>query len=152
MGKSISMEPLRYMFIECLWTSDAKATFNHAALDIGISTVANFNKVLAEMNIRAFREQKINWRTHLVKPKSVKPTSFISRFQELNTYLAEYPSDTPEPLPVDEIMDIIYHSMPITCKNKMIEQGFNSADSTVKEMTDFFEIRVENLEPLTPVS
>ena len=29
----------------------------------------------------------------------------------------------------------------------MIEQGFNYADSTSKEMSDFFEIRVENLEP-----
>ena len=29
----------------------------------------------------------------------------------------------------------------------MIGQGFNYADSTVKEMTDFFETRVENLEP-----
>ena len=29
----------------------------------------------------------------------------------------------------------------------MIEQGFNYADSTIKEMTDFFETRVENLEP-----
>ena len=29
----------------------------------------------------------------------------------------------------------------------MIEQYFNYADSAVKEMTDIFEIRVENLEP-----
>ena len=29
----------------------------------------------------------------------------------------------------------------------MIEQGFNYADSTIKEMRDFFETRVENLEP-----
>ena len=29
----------------------------------------------------------------------------------------------------------------------MIEQGFNYTDSTVKEMTDFFETRVDNLEP-----
>ena len=29
----------------------------------------------------------------------------------------------------------------------MIEHSFNYADSTAKEMTDFFEIRVENLEP-----
>ena len=29
----------------------------------------------------------------------------------------------------------------------MIEQGFNYADSTAKEMTDFFETGVENLEP-----
>ena len=29
----------------------------------------------------------------------------------------------------------------------MIEQGFNFADSSVKEMTDLFETRVENLKP-----
>ena len=29
----------------------------------------------------------------------------------------------------------------------MIEQGFHYADSTVKEMTDLFETKVENLEP-----
>ena len=44
-------------------------------------------------------------------------------------------------------MDIIYHSMPTTWKNKMIKQGVNYADSTVNEMIDFFETRVEILEP-----
>ena len=29
----------------------------------------------------------------------------------------------------------------------MNEQSFNYADSAIKEMTDFFETRVENLEP-----
>ena len=29
----------------------------------------------------------------------------------------------------------------------MIEQGFNYADYTIKEMTDIFETRVENFEP-----
>ena len=51
------------------------------------------------------------------------------------------------PLPAAEIMDIIYHTIPRTWKNKMIEQGFNYLDSTIKEMTDFFETRVENLKP-----
>ena len=43
-------------------------------------------------------------------------------------------------------MDIIYHSTPTTWKNKIIEQGFNYADSTIKELSDFFETGVENLE------
>ena len=30
---------------------------------------------------------------------------------------------------------------------KQDEQGFNYADSNIKEMTDFFETRVENIEP-----
>ena len=29
----------------------------------------------------------------------------------------------------------------------MIEQGFNYVDSTIKDVTDFFETRVENLDP-----
>ena len=155
-GQSISMGPLRYTFTECLLTGDVKATFNQAALDIGIRTVENFNKVLMEMTKHAFpayafREQKRYLRRHLVKPRSMKLRSFISRLQELNVYLEEFPPDTEgqetESLPADEILDIIYHSMPTTWKNKMIEQGFNYADSTIKEMTDFFETRVENLEP-----
>ena len=36
--------------------------------------------------------------------------------------------------------------MPTTWKNKIIEQGFNYADSAIKEMTDFVETRVEKLE------
>ena len=51
------------------------------------------------------------------------------------------------PLPTDEIMDIIYHSMTATQKIKMIEQDFKYADSTITEMIVFFETRVENLEP-----
>ena len=66
-------------------------------------------------------------------------------------YFKEFPSDTKgqetAPLCADEIMDIIYHSMPTTWKNKMIEQDFNYADFTVKQMTDFFETRIENFEP-----
>ena len=51
-----------------------------------------------------------------------------------------------KPLPTDEVKDIIYDSMTTTWKNKIIKLGFNYADSSVKEMTDFFETRVENLE------
>ena len=36
--------------------------------------------------------------------------------------------------------------MPTTWENKMIEKGFKYADSTIKEMTDWIETRVENLE------
>ena len=56
-----------------------------------------------------------------------KSIRLIQMAKKLHLYLA-----------VDEIIDIIYHFMPTTWKNKMIEQGFNYADSTIKEMSDFF--------------
>ena len=81
----------------------------------------------------------------------MKLHSFISRLQELHAYLEKLPPDTERqetaPLPVDEIICIIYHSVPTKWNIKMIEQGFNYADSTIQEMTNFFETRVENLEP-----
>ena len=47
----------------------------------------------------------------------MKLHSFISRLQEKNAYIEKFPPDTDgqetAPLPADEIMDIIYHSMPI---------------------------------------
>ena len=57
----------------------------------------------------------------------MKLHSWISRLQELNAYLKDFPPDAEGqqtvPLPADEIMDIIYHAMPTMWKNKMIEQG-----------------------------
>ena len=56
----------------------------------------------------------------------MKLSSSISRLQELNVYIEEFPPDTEgqetAPLSADEIMDFIYHSMPITWKNKMFER------------------------------
>ena len=130
-GQHISICPLQYTVTERHLTDDAKATFIQADLDIGICTIDNFNKVLAQItkytfSAYSFREQKRYLRRHLVKPKSMKLRSFISRLQKLNAYLEEFPPDTEgqenTPLPADEIMD---------------------ADSTIKEMTDFFETGVE---------
>ena len=41
----------------------------------------------------------------------------------------------------------MYHFIPTMWKNKVIENGLTYADSIIKEMTNFFETRVENLEP-----
>ena len=80
----------------------------------------------------------------------MKLCSFISRLQEWNICLEKFPPDTEGQetalLPSDEIMDIIYHSMPTMWENKMIEQGFNYVDSTTNKITNFFGTRVENLE------
>ena len=122
-GQSISTGILLYMFTKWLLTADAKATFNQATLGIGIRTVDIFNKVLAEITKHtflpyAFRKQKTYLRMHLLKPRSMKLRSFITSLQEMNAYLEDFPLDTEgqetAPLSADEIMDIIYHSMPTT--------------------------------------
>ena len=59
------------MFTERLLTGYAKATFNQAALNIGVRTIDIFNEVLAEMTKHAFPayafcEQKRYLPRHLV--------------------------------------------------------------------------------------
>ena len=71
-GQGISTGPLWYTFAERHLTGDTKSTFNQAALDIGLYTVDNFNKVLAEMTKHtflgyAFHQQRRYLRGHLGK-------------------------------------------------------------------------------------
>ena len=90
-----------------------------------------FNEVLLEMTKHAFpaytfRKQKRYMRKHLIKPRSMKLCSFISRLQELNAYLEEFPPDTEgqetAPLTANEIKDIIYHPMPIMWKIRWLNK------------------------------
>ena len=113
-GQSISTGPLRYTFTEIFLTDDKKATFNQAALQIGICTVYNFNKVLAKITKHvfpayAFCKQKRYLCRHLVKPRRMKLRSFISRLVELNANLEEFPpgaeGQETTPLPAEEMMD-----------------------------------------------
>ena len=71
-----------------------------------------------------FREQESYLYMHLIKPRSMKLRSFISRLQELNAFSENFPPDTEgqetKPLPADEIMNILNHSITVTRKNKMI--------------------------------
>ena len=79
----------------------------------------------------------------------MKLPNFVSRLKELNAYLAEFSPNAPgqhaEPLSKDEIMYVIY-SMFTIWKYAMIEQGFNYANFAIKEMTNFFETGVKNVE------
>ena len=121
-GKGISRITQRYIFTDRLWMTYAKATFNQATLDIGIGTVVNFNKVLAEMTKHvfspyAFREQKRYLCRHLIKPRWMKLRNFISRLQELNAY---FPSDTEGQETTPPPYGYHLHSMLTTWKNKLI--------------------------------
>ena len=90
-----------------------------------------------------FCEQNRYLHSHLVKSRTIKLCSFVNRLKEENACLEEFPHDTEgqetASLPADEIMGIIFHSMPATWKNKMIEQSAIYADSTVKEITNYFQ-------------
>ena len=74
--------------------------------------VENFNQVLMEMTKHVFpsytfHKQKHYLRRHQIKYRSMKACIRISRLQEINPYLGEFPPDAPRqetaPLPMDTI-------------------------------------------------
>ena len=69
----------------------------------------------------------------------------------MNAYLEELPPDTEgqetTPLSADKIMESINHSIPTTWKNKMIEQGFKYADSTIKKQLISFKLGLKTWSP-----
>ena len=80
----------------------------------------------------------------------MKLRTFICRLQELNVHLEEFSLENTgqesAPLPTDEIIDIIYLSIPFMWKKNKIGNCSNYANSTVEEMIYFFETIVANFE------
>ena len=132
------------MFTERLITGDIKATFNQADLNLDKCDTDNFNKVLMKVTEHTFQSYAFcKWKRcifrHMIVPWSIKLSTFISRLQKLNKYFEGFLHSTSGqeifPLPMDEIMDMIYHSMSTTWKNMMIGQS--------KTLINFFETRME---------
>ena len=61
-----------------------------------------------------------------------------------------FPLDCPDQLgtslPGDDIKEILYHAMPKTWKNKLVEQGYNYLDGPIHSMAEFVKTRIENIE------
>ena len=80
----------------------------------------------------------------------MKVRIFTTRLLQLNAHLAYFPPDSSgqsvNPLPEDEVKEILYHTMPNMWKKKMVEQGYNYIDGSIQNMTEFFETRIANLE------
>ena len=101
----------------------------------------------------AYREQKRYLRRHLKKPKDMKVRKFATRIVELNSCFAHFPSATGEnweSLHEDEVIEIIYHSLPSSWRKQIILQGFYFVEQTIDSMVNFLEERVEHWEPTHP--
>ena len=154
-GQNVTTGPPMYKCMERLQTVDTKAKFRQQANLAGTHTVANFTSVVDIMTAHIFptytnHDQRQYMQRYLRKPPEMKVRTFTTRLLQLNAYLANFPPDwagqTVNPIPADNVKEILYHTMPNTWKKKMVEQGYNYLDSSIQQMTEFFETRVENQE------
>ena len=80
----------------------------------------------------------------------MKVRTFTNRLIQLNKYVLFYCGQMATALSDDEGKEILYHVMSNLWRRKMTEQGYNYLDRSIKEIKDFFETRVENLDTQSP--
>ena len=81
---------------------------------------ANYNQIMTHVNNSMFTQKayitQTRWmRRYLKKPCDMKTCHYITRVQELNSYLTEFDAPTnnqADSLDDDEIMDILEYGMP----------------------------------------
>ena len=153
-GQNASTGPARFEQCERSLKGDALMVYRLKVADINARTNAEFENVLSSMTehifpVHAYREQKRYMRYNLKKPTDVCVRDFVSRVQELNSYLAKFPAEAPNvgavSLGEDEVKDIIFRALPHSWKKQMTLQGFNYPAQDIVEMVRFSE-RIESME------
>ena len=150
-----------YECMEKVLKGDAKAEFLQQANLVGSGTVANFIKVMATMTVHifptyAYCHQRRYTQRYLGKSPEMMVQSFTTRLIQLNKYMLYFPPDRPgqlvTSLHVDDIKEILYHTLPNTWEKKMVEQGYNYLVGSIHSTAEFCETRIENLEKSNPSS
>ena len=93
-------------------------------------------------------------RRYLKNPSDMKTRDYVTRVQELNSYLTEFPApanNNTDSLDDDKIIGILEYRMSASWKSVMLVQGFNASEKTPVEFIEFCE-RLEMTEPQTDVS
>ena len=153
-GQNLTTGPQRYEFYRRILTGKALARFEETAATAGTETIPNLRIVLqGVMNYvlpaRALQTQKRYMRRLCRKPPEMTMKEYISRFQQLNSYLAMFDSNRGalNKLPNDEIIEHAEFAIPASWRQQMILQGFEPIDHTLDEFTQFCE-RLEFTEKL----
>ena len=103
---------------------------------------------------KAYITQTRWMRRYLKKPRDMKTHDYVTRVQELNSYLTEFPApanNNADSLDNKEIMDILEYGMSASLRSIILVQGFNVSEKTPAEFIEFCE-RLEMSGPQTEIS
>ena len=102
---------------------------------------ANHNQIMTHVNNSMFPQKAYITQTYwmcryLKKPCDMKTHDYVTRVQELNSYLTEFPTpanNNTDSLDNDKIMDILEYRVPARWKSVVLMQGFNVSEKTSTE-------------------
>ena len=152
-GLALTTGPNQYQQVRRILQGDALATFNTAAQAAGTETQANLKTALDTVTKHIFprnalQKQKRYMRRFMRKPRWMNVKEYNARLEELVEYLEWFcdsvNATTPCPRPdqklkKDEILDILYFSIPAKWTKQAIIQGFNTLEKDRDEFVAFCE-------------
>ena len=161
-GQAVTDVNTKFSIMRRLLQGAALATFNTKAAEYEAEIEEVFVLALnavrnAAFPKRAISKQKRYMRRHMHKGINVPFKEFLNRVIEMNNYFKEMPPNapvedgeeeiTPEPMPEDDIMDILEFACPNEWQKQMRLQDFDTSTSTPSDLQDFCE-NLEELEAL----
>ena len=105
-------------------------------------TTEDLGKVLQELTkevfpTKALQKQKRGMRRYLIKPMSMKTSTFYARLVELNEQLVQFPgASTDSKLPEDELKEILEFALPSVWRMQMTLASFDPQDKSIREFLD----------------
>ena len=86
-------------------------------------------------------------RRMMTKPRSVSIRKYAARLAEINGYLADFPPhQANQPLPVDELLEILEFAIPAEWQVQMTCHSIDPAQQTIAQFVQFCEC-LESTEP-----
>ena len=103
---------------------------------------------------RAYITQTYWMHRYLKNPRDMKTHDYVTRVQELNSYLTKFSApanNNADGLDDDVIMDNFEYGMPASWRSIMVVQGFHASENTPAEFIEFCE-HLEMTEPQADIS
>jgi hypothetical protein len=155
LGQHVTTGPAKFLVARRLLNGDALSVFNAALAALGSNeTNAAYESCMDALARhvfpkRALQLQKRYMRRFVRKPAEMSTRQFAARLQELNAYLAKFPTTAPgQPAPDklddDEIVDIMEFGVPRSWQRKMVEHDFDAMTSSIASFIDFCD-RMESI-------
>ena len=159
-GTNTNTGPARYALARRVLQGDALSAFERASATHGNETVENLKKCFESLKkhvfpLNAYQRQRHFMNRLLKKPKESTIRAFMTRVNELNEYLALFPSPSDavqaKKFENHEIADIASNAIPHSWRKTMAMHNFDPLIHTLTEFTQFCE-RIQFAEGISPHS
>jgi hypothetical protein len=151
-GQNVTTASNKYAMVRRTLAGDALAAFDRHASTFGPETDDNYGKTLNALAEYIFPRNALILQKHWMRRAIKKPfkttvRSWVTRINEINDMLVEFPPafNSHQQLQEDELKELFEYGIPTSWRKEMVRQGFFPCNQTTADIIEFCE-RMETTE------